>query len=41
MEDQEAEIYNDMHLEAEDVTSGYSTISSSKEEEYLSCHLAN
>lgn len=30
-----------MHLEAEEVTSGYSTISSSKEEEYLSCHLAN
>jgi len=30
-----------MHVEAEEVTSGYSTISSSKEEEYLSYHLAN
>ena len=30
-----------MHQDAEEVTSGYSTISSSKEEEYLSCHLAN
>jgi len=30
-----------MHQDADDVTSGYSTISSSKEEEYLSCHLAN
>ena len=34
-------IYNEMHQDADDVTSGYSTISSSKEEEYLSCHLAN
>ena len=40
-ESEEAGIYNQMHLEAEEVTSGYSTISSSKEEEYLSCHLAN
>lgn len=41
MDHEEAAIYNDLHLEAEEVTSGYSTISSSKEEEYLSCHLAN
>ena len=41
LEHEEAAIYNEMHLEAEEVTSGYSTISSSKEEEYLSCHLAN
>ena len=41
MENEEAAIYNEMHLEAEEVTSGYSTISSSKEEEYLSYHLAN
>ena len=41
LENEEAAIYNEMHLEAEDVTSGYSTFSSSKEEEYLSCHLAN
>lgn len=41
MENEEAAIYNEMHLEAKEVTSGYSTISSSKEEEYLSYHLAN
>ena len=41
MDHEEAAVYNDLHLEADDVTSGYSTISSSKEEEYLSCHLAN
>ena len=41
MDHEEAAIYNELHLEAEEVTSGYSTISSSKEEEYLSCHLAN
>ena len=41
MDDEEAAIYNRMHVEAEEVTSGYSTISSSKEEEYLSYHLAN
>lgn len=41
LDDEEAQIYGEMHLEAEEVTSGYSTISSSKEEEYLRCHLAN
>lgn len=41
MDNEEAAIYNEMHVEAEEVTSGYSTISSSKEEEYLSYHLAN
>ena len=41
LDDEEAVIYNEMHQDADEVTSGYSTISSSKEEEYLSCHLAN
>ena len=41
LENEEAMIYNEMHQDADEVTSGYSTISSSKEEEYLSCHLAN
>ena len=41
MDAEEAAIYDRIHVEAELVTSGYSTISSSKEEEYLSYHLAN
>ena len=41
IENEEAMIYNEIHQGADDVTSGYSTISSSKEEEYLSCHIAN
>ena len=37
----EYELYNQIHLEEDKITSGYSTISSSKEEAYLSRHIAN
>ena len=37
----EYELYNEVHEEEDKITSGYSTISSSKEEAYLSRHMAN
>ena len=37
----EYELYNEVHEEEDKITSGYSTISSSKEEAYLSRHIAN
>ncbi len=41
MESEEFAIYNEIHEEEDQITSGYSTISSSKEEAYLSRHIAN
>ena len=39
---EEEDIYNNMHQADDDITSGYSTISSSMEEAYIiSRHLAN
>ena len=41
MDSEEFAIYNEIHEEEDQITSGYSTISSSKEEAYLSRHIAN
>ena len=41
MESEEFALYNEIHEEEDQITSGYSTISSSKEEAYLSRHIAN
>ena len=41
IESDEYELYNEVHEEEDKITSGYSTISSSKEEAYLSRHMAN
>lgn len=38
---EEVNLYNTIHVQEDHVTSGYSTISSSKEEAYLSRHIAN
>lgn len=38
---QEHRIYNSMHADDDQITSGYSTISSGKEESYLNRHLVN
>lgn len=41
MDSEEFALYNEIHEEEDQITSGYSTISSSKEEAYLSRHIAN
>jgi len=41
MSAEEIAIFNEIYEEDDQITSGYSTISSSKEEEYLNRHLAN
>ena len=41
MDSEEFALYNEIHEDEDAITSGYSTISSSKEEAYLSRHIAN